>query len=70
MTVRELIENLLDYDMDYEVQVQTTTGEDTHWDNLVIDDSNINKEVYFVVNFDEVLVDKDRLEELEELEDK
>jgi len=68
MTVRELIIHLLDYDMDFEVEIETITNNDTNWHSLEIGENNSAKEVYLVVDLGEqVLVDADRLEELEEL---
>lgn len=70
MTVRELIESLLDYEMDRNVVVELRYGKD--WDELdfEIDDNGFSiKEVNFVIDLgDQVLIDRDRLEELESIE--
>ncbi|GAA0415337.1 hypothetical protein GCM10008934_02850 [Virgibacillus salarius] len=70
MTVKELIEELLEYDMDHEVQVQVETDDDTNFAEFGLGDNPNLKEVYLAVDFEgEVLIDKARLEELEELEE-
>ncbi|GLO66269.1 hypothetical protein [Oceanobacillus kimchii] len=70
MTVRELIESLLDYEMDRNVVAELRFGKD--WDEMdfEIDDNGVSiKEVNFVIDLgDQVLIDRDRLEELESIE--
>lgn len=68
MKVRELIESLLDYDMNADIEVQLELDDKDDWFDFDFDNNISTKEVYLTVNLsDSVLVDKDRLEELEEI---
>ncbi|MFC2948567.1 hypothetical protein [Virgibacillus sediminis] len=69
MTVKELIENLLDYDMDYEVEIEMTTADGTEWDSFDLGENNAGQQLYLTVDLgDYHLIDKDRYEELLEAE--
>ena len=69
MTVRELIESLLDYDMDYETEVELDLP--TRYEQFDFDfEESPNDTVSLQVNLrDYELVEKGRLDYLEELED-
>lgn len=70
MKVRELIENLLHYDMESDIEIQLDLDDKSDWYDFDFEDNLRNKEVYLTVNLDgSELIDSDRLEELEELEE-
>jgi len=74
MKVRELIESLLDYDMDSEIEVELNWNGQMEWKSFVIEESLVTKEVRLVVDLEDYsLVETTELEQmenrLEELED-
>lgn len=74
MTVRDLIESLLDYDVDSEIEIELNSSGITEWVDFDVYEGLSNKEVYLTVDLsNRVLVDnkelgqmEDRLAELEE----
>jgi len=69
MTVKELIENMLEYDMNNEVEVRLELNDDAEYYGFIVNDSSVANEVYLEVALkDKVLIDKDMLEGLEEIE--
>lgn len=71
MTVRELIENLLDCDMDVQVEVECKLNDTTIWETFEIEEAAISREIHLSVDLlDRVLIKSDRLEELEGAEEK
>ncbi len=69
MDVRELIENLLDYDMEARVNVYISTKEEDHVIDIKGIDTDFHNDVEIVIELaDEVIVDADELERLQELE--
>ena len=70
MKVRELIENLLHYDMESDIEIQLDLTNKSDWYDFDFEDNLRSKEVYLTVDLDgSELIDSDRLEELEELEE-
>jgi len=69
MTVKELIENMLEYNMNNEVEVRLELDDDAEYCEFIVDDSPVANEVHLEIALkDKVLIDKDRLEGLEEIE--
>ena len=69
MTVKELIHNMLEYDMNNEVEVRLELNDDAEYYGFIVNDSSVANELYLEVALkDKVLIDKDRLEGLEEIE--
>lgn len=70
MTVREFITELLDYDMEHEVNVSLDLNNGTFEESFELDDAAYISETLLKVELsDYELVEKKRLEHLEELED-
>jgi len=69
MTVEELIENMLEYNMNNEVEVRLELDDDVEYCGFIVDNSSVANELYLKVALkDKVLIDKDMLEGLEEIE--
>jgi hypothetical protein len=70
MTVKELIAELLDYDMGADINIQINTKDDTDWKDFSLDDDYAINEVRLVVDlFGSSIVNAERFEELEEIEE-
>ncbi len=69
MTVKELIQELLEFDLDLEVEVNLNTDDGEYYNDFEIG-WNRYSGVFFSVDFKgDTLVNTDTLEELQELED-
>ena len=61
--------NMLEYDMNNEVEVKLELDDDVEYCGFIVDNSSVANELYLEVALkDKVLIDKDRLEGLEEIE--
>ncbi|MGY0692942.1 hypothetical protein ACW2QC_09165 [Virgibacillus sp. FSP13] len=70
MTVRELIGSLLDYDMETEIEVELNLNNNTEWGSFEIEEESLARRVYLSIDLsNQVLIEPDRLEELEEAEE-
>ncbi|MFA1820589.1 hypothetical protein ACDX78_10460 [Virgibacillus oceani] len=70
MTVRELIEELLDCPMDAKIEVELDLDDDTQWKDFEIEQAIPSREFSMSVELkDKVLIDADEYEKLKELED-
>ncbi|WP_164219321.1 hypothetical protein [Virgibacillus sp. YIM 98842] len=70
MKVRELIEELLDFPMDSNIEVELDLNDDTEWEDFEVQQNITTQEIYLEVNLrDKVLIDADEYEKLKELED-
>lgn len=70
MTVRELIAELLELEMDDEIFIQIETDDGVVFEELRVFKNSFRNEMYLKVELDsQTIVDSDRLAELEELEE-
>ena len=70
MKVRELIEELLDFPMDSNIEVELDLDDDTEWKDFEVSQNVTTREITLEVNLrDKVLIDADEYEKLKELED-
>ena len=69
MEVKELIEVLLDFDMDSDVEINISTDDEDHIEDIYDIDSDMFGDAVIVIDLrNKVVIDKDEYERLQELE--
>ncbi|GAB3801475.1 hypothetical protein [Virgibacillus kimchii] len=70
MKVRELIEELLDFPMDSNIEIELDLGDDTEWKDFEVAQNATTREITLEVDLlDKVLIDADEYEKLKEMEE-
>ena len=70
MTVKELIELLLDFEMDTDIEIELSLNSENSYEDFDIEEAT-NGDARITVDLsDEVLVESDRYEELEQAEER